>query len=135
MIKDITRQISSVFSHPWSREEFMMCLCRLEFVVKEGSTVWEENDGEKWATIVVKDKAVAYLHTRYPLLFIREDLLDTHLTNTFSHLEAIAFTDRDAELYSIDLIVFERWSCGRSRGGGLKANCLSASDIWWATVT
>lgn len=134
MNQDITAQLKLAFSQSssWNREKFIKYLDTLEELILNGKKDWDEYAGEKWGSVLVKRKALAYISREFPLLFLQSELAG--ISNSFQELVILYFSDNDIGEYSIDPNFLEKWSQGRSNTGGLDTQDLSASDIWWATI-
>jgi hypothetical protein len=134
MIKDISGKVNSAFlkSHLWNQESFLQRLNQLESLIQGATKDWDDYAQENWGIILVNNKPAAFINRLYPLIFIQENLKNIKLP--IDDLEVVIFCDPDKEAYSIGSSLFEQWSNGRSKTGGLKENSLSASDIWWATI-
>jgi hypothetical protein len=134
MSKDITEQLKIAFekSSSWSREKFIEYLNLLGNSVMDSEKDWDEYAGERWATVLLRGEVIAYISKDIPLLFISYEFM--HVTKPFEELVVIWFSDNDSAEYSVDSDVFQDWSKGRSKTGGLDVENLSVSDIWWATI-
>ena len=134
MSRDITNQLQIAFSRAdfWRKEQFVEYLKILENSIPESKKDWDEYAGERWGSILAAKKTVAYLNQEFPILLIQKELKT--IGNSFKDLVVLNFSHNDIGEYSIDPILFEHWSQGRSKTGGLDAKDLSASDIWWATI-
>jgi hypothetical protein len=116
----------------WSRDKFIKYLDTITNSVPDGMQDWDEYAGEKWGSILVDNKAIAYISREFPLVFIKTEL--AHITDSLQDITTINFSDNHATEYSIDSAFFEKWSEGRSNTGDLDAQNLSVNDIWWATI-
>ena len=134
MSRDITNQHQIAFSRAdfWLKEQFVEYLKILESSISEGKKDWDEYAGERWGSILVGKNTIAYLNQEFPILLIQKEFQT--LGNSFKDLVILTFLHNDIGEYSIEPILFENWSHGRSKTGGLDAKNLSASDIWWATI-
>ena len=134
----MSRDISNQLQLPISRDDimrkelFIESQKILENSIPESKKDWDEYAGERWGSIFVAKKTVAYLNQEFPILLIQKELKT--IGNSFKDLVVLTFSHNDIGEYSIDPILFEHWSQGRSKTGGLDAKYLSASDIFCATI-
>ena len=133
-IRNITTQINLAFSKAtfWSQSSFTACLDDLTDLIPDGEIDWDEYAGERWGMILANRDTVAYLNREAPLLLLQSKY--QNIENYFQNLVVLYFSDIDTPEYSLDTMLFEKWSNGRSTRGAVDNQSLSASDIWWATI-
>jgi hypothetical protein len=134
MNKNITDRLKLALSQSsyWDREKFIKYFDTIQNLVPDGNRDWDEYAGEKWGSILVDNKVVAYVSREFPLVFLKAEL--SNITDSLQDLIIINFSDNHVTEYSIDSVFFEKWSQGRSNTGDLDAQNLSVNDIWWATI-
>jgi hypothetical protein len=134
MIVNISNKVNAAFSKScnWNQEKFLHRLNKVKSLIPGSTVDWDEYAGENWGIVSVLDKPVIYINRSYPIVLIQEKLKDFGLP--IDDLEVVIFSEPDVEAFCLDSSLFEEWSKGRSKTGGLNNKSLSASDIWWATV-
>jgi hypothetical protein len=134
MNKNITDQLKLALSQSsyWNREKFIKYFDTIKNSFPNGNKDWDEYAGEKWGSILVDNKVVAYVSREFPLVFLKTEI--ANVAESLQDIIIIYFSDNNTDEYSIESNFFQQWSQGRSNIGDLDAQNLSVNDIWWATI-
>lgn len=128
-MKDITQQIKNAISQDvlWSIDIFFVVK---EHLIKNGYEVSYWENEENWAIILIKNKTIAYLWKKYPLIFVNSqysktvrDLLREYNFLSFIHVED--FKKKDFKITSESLK--DKIDCGINLEG------FSVEDLWFYT--